>query len=110
MSSTLLRLGLWITLAVVALYVLHETYAGTYLEAYFSESLLQKSLVVGLLMISAGVVTRLFEKGASKVIAKNRCKICKTAIPSGAIYCRQHLRNVLDREDQRTHVGNTRIS
>jgi len=110
MSSTLLRLGLWITLAVVALYVLHETYAGTHLEAYFSASLLQKSLVVGLLMIAAGVVARVLEKGASKVMPKNRCKICKTAIPSGAIYCRQHLRSVLDREDHRTHAGNTRIS
>ena len=109
MSSTLLRLGLWITLAVVALYVLHETYAGTQLEAYFSESMLQKSLVVGLLMIGAGMVTRLLEKGASKVIPKNRCKVCKTSIPPGAIYCRQHLRSVLDREDQRTHAGNTRI-
>ena len=110
MSSTLLRLGLWITLAVVALYVLHETYAGTHLEAYFTASLLQKTLIVGLLMIVAGVVTRLVEKGASKVIPKGRCKICKTAVPQGAIYCRQHLRNVLDREDQRTHAGNTRIS
>jgi predicted nucleic acid-binding Zn ribbon protein len=109
MSSTLLRLGLWITLAVVALYVLHETYAGTHLEAYFSESLLQKSLIVGFVMIAAGMVARVLEKGASKVIPKNRCKICKTSIPSGAIYCRQHLRNVLDREDQRTHAGNTRI-
>lgn len=109
MSSTLLRLGLWITLAVVALYVLHETYAGTHLEAYFSASLLQKSLIVGLLMIAAGIVARLVEKGASKVVVKNRCKICKTSIPSGAIYCREHLRSVLDREDQRTHAGHTRI-
>jgi len=109
MSSTLLRLGLWITLAVVALYVLHETYAGTHLEAYFSASLLQKSLVVGLFMIGAGIVTRILEKGASRVIVKNRCKICRTSIPSGAIYCRQHLRSVLDREDHRTHAGTTRI-
>lgn len=110
MSSTLLRLGLWITLAVVALYVLHETYAGTPLEAYFSPSLLQKSLIVGLLMIGAGIVARVLEKGASKVMPKNRCKVCKTTIAPGAIYCRAHLRNVLDREDQRTHAGNTRIS
>ena len=110
MSSTLLRLGLWITLAVVALYVLHETFAGTHLEEYFSESILQKTLIVGLLMIGAGIVARVVEKGASKVIPKNRCKICKTAIAPGAIYCRQHLRSVLDREDQRTHAGNTRIS
>ena len=108
MSSTLLRLGLWITLAVVALYVLHETYAGTPLEAYFSTGMLQKGLAVGILMIVAGVVVRMLEKGASKVVGKNRCKICRTEIPSGAIYCRTHLRNVLAREDHRTHTQ-TRI-
>src|SRR5207302_4742249 len=95
MSSTLLRLGLWIILAVVALYVLHETYAGTHLEAYFSTGMLQKALIVGGLMVVAGIVARLAEKGASKVVVKNRCKICRTAIPAGAIYCRQHLRSVL---------------
>lgn len=107
MSSTLLRLGLWIILAVVALYVLHETYAGTPIEPYFSTPMLQKALIVGGLMVVAGVVTRLLEKGASKVVGKTRCAICKTEIPKGAIYCRQHLRNVLAREDHRTH--STRI-
>jgi len=108
MSSTLLRLGLWIILAVVALYVLHETYAGTPLESYFSTGMLQKALVLGGLMVAAGIVTRLLEKGASKVVVKNRCKICKTQVPQGAIYCRQHLRNVLAREDERTHMTRSR--
>ena len=104
MSSTLLRLGLWIIMAVVALYVLHETYAGTQLEAYFSTALLQKALIVGGLLVVVGIVVRLAEKGAAKVVVKNRCKICKTSSPLGAIYCRQHLRSVLAREDERTHM------
>jgi hypothetical protein len=103
MSSTLLRLGLWIILAVVALYVLHETYAETHLVAYFSTPMLQKALVVGIFLVVGGLIMRLVEKGASKV-SKNRCMICKTPIPQGAIYCRQHLRNVLAREDERTHM------
>lgn len=107
MSSTLLRLGLWIILAVVALYVLHETYAETHLAAYFSTPLLQKALVIGILLVVAGIVMRLLEKGASRV-TRNRCAICKTPIPSGAIYCRAHLRNVLAREDERTHMTRTR--
>ena len=107
MSSTLLRLGLWITLAVVALYVLHETYAGTHLEAYFSTPMLQKALALGVVLVIAGVVVRLVEKGASKIV-KNRCTVCKTPIPPGAIYCRAHLRNVLAREDERTHMTKTR--
>ncbi|HUJ14400.1 MAG TPA: hypothetical protein VL284_11480 [Thermoanaerobaculia bacterium] len=102
MSSTLLRLGLWIVLAVVALYVLHETYAGTQLEAYFSTPMLQKALVVGVFLVGAGLVMRVLEKGAKK-ISKNRCTVCKTPIPPGAIYCRAHLRNVLAREDDRAH-------
>jgi len=103
MSSTLLRLGLWTILAVVALYVLHETYADTHLAAYFSTPMLQKALIIGVLLVVAGVIMRVVEKGASKV-SKNRCVICKTPIPSGAIYCRAHLRNVLAREDERTHM------
>src|SRR5438046_1757218 len=107
MSSTLLRLGLWVILAVVALYVLHETYADTPLGEYFSTSLLQKGLIVGGLLVVAGVVARAAEKGASRVV-RNRCAVCKTPIPSGAIYCRAHLRNVLQREDERTHMTRTR--
>ena len=102
MSSTLLRLGLWIILAVVVFYVLHETYAGTALADYFSMSTLQKALVVGGLLVVAGIVARMAEKGA-KVVVKNRCVICKTPVPPGAIYCRAHLRRVLEAEDERTH-------
>lgn len=108
MSSTLLRLGLWVMLAVVALYVLHETFAESHLGEYFSTPLLQKGLILGVLLVAAGVVMRVLEKGASKMVAKNRCKICKTPIPEGAIYCRAHLRNVLAREDERTHMTKTR--
>ena len=107
MSSTLLRLGLWIILAVVALYVLHETYAETHLAAYFSMAMLQKTLVIGVLLVIAGIVVRVLEKGAKRVVGKNRCAVCKTTIPPGAIYCREHLRNVLAREDERTHMTRT---
>lgn len=107
MSSTLLRLGLWTILAAVALYVLHETYAGTPLEAYFSTSTLQRALVVGGLLVIAGIVARVAEKGA-KVVTKNRCVICKVPVPPGAIYCRQHLRRVLADEDDRTHMTRVR--
>ena len=107
MSSTLLRLGLWIILIVVALYVLQQTYEGLPLAEYFATAMLQKALVVGGLLIVAGFVMRVLEKGA-KVVTKNRCKICKTAIPGGAIYCREHLRSVLHREEDRAHMGRTR--
>lgn len=107
MSSTLLRLGLWIILAVVAFYVLHETYAGTAIAEYFSMATLQKALVVGGLLVIGGVIARMAEKGA-KVVTQNRCVICRTPVPSGAIYCRAHLRRVLQAEDDRTHKTQSR--
>lgn len=101
MSSTLLRLGLWTTLITVVLYVLHETYEGMPAAYFFATPMLQKVLVVGLVLIVAGVIARLFEKGASKVAVKNRCVVCRAPIVKGAIYCRNHLRSVLAREDER---------
>lgn len=107
MSSTLLRLGLWIILIAVALYVLHETFEGMPASAYFEGDLLTKVLVLGGLLVGAGFVMRLFEKGA-KVVTKNRCVVCRIPIAPGAIYCRAHLRGVLEREDDRSHMTRTR--
>ena len=107
MSSTLLRLGLWIILIAVALYVLHETYAGLPIQEYFSEDMMTKAVALGGLLLIAGFVMRVLEKGA-KVVTKNRCVICKTPITPGAIYCRAHLRNVLQKEDERVHRTKTR--
>ncbi|HYM60071.1 MAG TPA: hypothetical protein VEZ11_04175 [Thermoanaerobaculia bacterium] len=107
MSSTLLRLGLWIVLLVVAAYVLHETFEDAPVAEYFSPSLLTKALALGILLALAGLVARVFERGA-KVAAPNRCVVCKTPIPKGGIYCRAHLRNVLQREEDRTHMTRVR--
>src|SRR3977135_3837181 len=73
MSSTLLRLGLWTILVVVAVSVLRETYAETHLAEYFSTPMLQKALVVGGLLVVAGLVMRVVERGAKGVVHKNRC-------------------------------------
>jgi predicted nucleic acid-binding Zn ribbon protein len=102
MSSTLLRLGLWVTLLVVVLYVLQQTYADAPFVDFFAPAMLQKALALGGILIAAGVVMRLLERGA-KVVVKNRCIVCKKPIEHGAIYCREHLRGVLSREDDRTH-------
>ena len=110
MSSTLLRLGLWIILLVVVLYVLHETYPASAMAESFALPTLQKGLALGILLVAGGLGARLFEKGPLKVGPKNRCVICKTAIPPGAIYCRAHLRSMLNREDDRTHQTRTRRS
>lgn len=107
MSSTLLRLGLWIIIVVLALYVVHETYENSPISDIVSVDLMQKALMVGGAAVVLGVVLRIFEKG-SKAVSKNRCRVCRTPIPSGAIYCRAHLRNILHEEDDRTHMGRQR--
>ena len=107
MSSTLLRLGLWILVIVLALYVVAESYEDSPVSEFAPAAMLTKALVLGALLIIAGIVLRMFEKGA-KVVAKNRCVVCRTPIPHGAIYCRAHLRNVLHREDERTHMTKMR--
>jgi predicted nucleic acid-binding Zn ribbon protein len=106
MSATLLRLGLWIVLIVIAAYVLHETFEESPMQEYFAPAVMQKALALGGLLIVAGIVARLLERGA-KVVSKNRCAKCRTPIAKGAIYCREHLRNILHEEDDRTHM--TRI-
>ncbi|HEX3109952.1 MAG TPA: hypothetical protein VHU41_12740 [Thermoanaerobaculia bacterium] len=107
MSSTLLRLGLWIIIIVLALYVVHETYENSPISDIVSMDLMQKALMVGGAAVALGFVLRIFEKG-TKVVAKNRCRVCRTPIPSGAIYCRAHLRTILHEEDDRTHLGRQR--
>jgi predicted nucleic acid-binding Zn ribbon protein len=107
MSSTLLRLGLWIILLVVILYVLQQTYEEAPFVDFFAPAMLEKALVLGGLLVVAGIVSRLMEGGA-KVVTKNRCVTCKAPIDKGAIYCRQHLRSVLSREDDRTHMTRVR--
>jgi hypothetical protein len=107
MSSTLLRLGLWIVLLVIALYVLQQTFEDAPFVDFFAPAMLQKALVVGGLLVAAGVVMRILERGA-KVVTRNRCIVCKTPIDHGAIYCREHLRSVLHREDDRTHMTRLR--
>lgn len=108
MSSTLLRAGLWVVLIVIVLYVLQQTFEEGPLAEFVTTPLLQKALALGLIAAGAGVVLRVLEKGA-KAVTKNRCTVCRTPVPSGAIYCRAHLRSVLHREEDRTHMTRTRM-
>src|SRR5438445_5303781 len=102
MSSTVLRLGLWIILLVVVMYVLQQTYEDAPFVDFFAPAMLQKALALGGLLVAAGFVLRLLESGA-KAVTKNRCVVCRVPIEHGAIYCRQHLRRILSREDEKTH-------
>jgi predicted transporter len=107
MSSTLLRLGLWVTLLAIVAYVIHETFSEQEIVEFIPAAMMQKAIVLGAILVGAGLVARVFEKG-TKAVAKNRCAVCKTPIPHGAIYCRAHLRAVLHQEEDLTHTTGTR--
>jgi len=107
MSSTLLRLGLWTVILVLALYVLVTTYPDATWSELIPMRMLQQALVVGVVVVISGTVMRLLGKGAQAVTVKNRCRVCRRSINVGAIYCREHLRSILAEEDEKTHV--TRI-
>jgi ascorbate-specific PTS system EIIC-type component UlaA len=104
MSATLLRLGLWVTLLAIVAYVIHETFSDQFIAEVVPVGVMQKALALGVILAIAGLITRLFEKGARAVV-KNRCVVCRAAIPPGAIYCRAHLRAVLHREEDLSHTA-----
>jgi predicted nucleic acid-binding Zn ribbon protein len=106
MSSTLFRLGLWIAIAVLAAYVVSESFEGSPIAEMIPTDLLTKVLGLAGLLIVVGLIAKGFEK-TQAAVSKNRCRVCSTPISQGAIYCRNHLRKVLELEDRRTH--NTRI-
>lgn len=106
MSSTLLRLGLWTLVLMLALFVVQATWANSSVADLITTAMIQQGLALSVVVVIAGVIVKVFEKG-KKAVVKNRCRECSKPIPPGGIYCREHLRSVLELEDRRTH--NTRI-
>lgn len=102
MASTILRLGLYLLVVVFALYIIETAFENSAVADFVDSSLLQQGMVIGVLLLVAGVVLRVFERAAAK-IPKNRCSICRTPVTKGAIYCREHLRGILAEEDEKVH-------
>jgi hypothetical protein len=107
MSTTLLRLGLWTLILVLVLYVLATTYEEQEWTELITMQMLQQALVLSGALIVLGIVTRILGKGAGSV-SKNRCRVCKKPIASGALFCREHLRSMLAEEDEKTHMTRLR--
>lgn len=107
MASTLLRAGLWTIILVLVLYVLATTYPEQPFAELIPSLMLQQALVLGFILIIIGVSLRILGIGA-RVVTKNRCRVCRTVIPSGALYCRAHLREILAEEDEKAHMTRTR--
>jgi hypothetical protein len=97
MSQTLLRFGLWIVLIVLALYVVRESFNGSSGAEYVSDEILQHAGSFGILLIGVGAVAHLFEKAASKARFRH-CSLCRQPVQKGELYCRTHLRQLVERE------------
>lgn len=102
MSTTLLRLGLWTLILTLGLFVLATSSERTFGELITTTLLRNMSLLAGALVV-AGLIAGVFAKTAGKAMKQTKCRVCGTVIPHGAIYCRAHLRGMLEREDRRTH-------
>ena len=102
MATTLLRIGLWTLILVLALYVLAAAHVDAPWTELIPTKMLVQAMVLAVLLIGAGVAMRILGVGAADV-TKNRCRVCRTPIPHGAMYCREHLRNILHEEEDKTH-------
>lgn len=103
MANTILRLGLWTVILVLAAYVLAEANREKPLGEMLNTPLLQQALVLGVALVLAGIVGKILGKGA-KVVTKNRCVVCRAPIAAGAMYCRAHLRSILHDEEDKRHT------
>ncbi len=99
MSVTFFRMGLWVILSVLALYVVRESYSGS-MVAFLTDHLLNQLGAVGLGALALGVVAWLIEKAMPK--KQGRCRVCRKTVPAGEFYCRVHLRDVLERGREMT--------
>ena len=112
MSSTVLRFGLWLTILTLVSFILstNVNFESTPIGQLITPTLIQHMFIFSGALIGLGILLTIVEKTTSKVVAsKNKCRVCGTAVPQGAIYCRQHLRNILEAEDRRTHSGTARV-
>ncbi|HSP33992.1 MAG TPA: hypothetical protein VLU46_06755 [Thermoanaerobaculia bacterium] len=110
MSSTVLRGGLWLTIVTLAAFIFDSQFDETPLGQMITPTLLQHMFTFSGVLIVLGLVLMVVEKATHKVSkAKNRCRVCGAQVTQGAIYCRQHLRSILEAEDRRTHSGTVRV-
>lgn len=107
MSSTFLRLGLWLLVLVMAAYILKETFYEFPLYEIIEDDLLLLILKMAGGIIVIGIALRFFERLSPG--ARSKCAECGAKVTGNAIYCRLHLNQVLEEEDLRHRTMNTRL-
>lgn len=95
MALVLFRLGIYLLLAVLAMWVLREEVLSSFAHILTNRNLNLAGLA-GLGMLAVGFLTLVYEK-LTVGRKKTRCKVCGKPVIAGEYYCREHLRELVDR-------------
>ena len=106
MSDTVLRLGLWILVAVLAFFILGDSMHDSPLQEMVSPEFVMTIGKFGGGLIALGIVLKLWEK--ARPAKKGHCRTCGRPVRKGEFYCSVHLREVVDEEDFRHRTLNVR--
>jgi predicted nucleic acid-binding Zn ribbon protein len=102
MSAILTRFGLYTILIVLAVFVLRENVPDIPYSELLVDSLLVQIGLAGLVLVVTGIVIGPFERHRSRHSQK-KCIVCRGPVLVGKMYCRTHLREILEDEDSRRH-------
>ncbi|MHB0971158.1 MAG: hypothetical protein ACYC7A_01440 [Thermoanaerobaculia bacterium] len=105
MSTTFLWIGLWLVAIVMGLFIAKDVASDAPFLQWVTTALLVQGGALGIVLTGAGIVLRLFERVAPK--SKRRCVVCRKPVFGQEMYCREHLRGILEEEDERTHRTRT---
>jgi hypothetical protein len=105
MSSTFIRLGLYGILVMLAVFIAGQSFQLPYADYLTSAHLGQAGLAF-LGLIALGFVFRAGEKVKRKTkIGSGRCIVCKRPVLVGKSYCREHLREMIGEEQERSRAS-----
>jgi hypothetical protein len=98
MFDALIRFGLWGLALVLAAYLAGEFFPALQIGSIVDARYVETAALAGLAIVAAGVVGRLIQGAAGGRGA--RCRTCRRKINRGAIFCRIHLRQVIETQDE----------
>lgn len=101
MADTLLRFGLWIIVAVLALYLATEAFPESLFSEFIHPPMLQMAGKFGLILVALGVAALAIKKAPGRGPKKGRCLTCGVKIGKSSLYCPQHVRRIIEEEDWR---------
>jgi hypothetical protein len=102
MSAILTRFGLYTILVVLAVFILRENFQGIPYAGFLSDTLLVQIGLAGVVLAVVGVIIGPFERLRTKS-SRKKCVVCRGPVIVGKLYCRTHLREILEAEDARRH-------